>query len=345
MKSIVLTSLALVFSVFAIKAQDFSNPGAYISAISNAQTEMNQKYMAYVSAASHGKRARKVEKLRLAALESITACKYKTIEIPFYKGDNSLRQSSIDYIQMCYNVFNDDYAKIVNMEEIAEQSFDQMQAYILLQEKTSEKLKEAAQKMTDAEKAFATKYNVTLVDGGKNELSEKMDIAGKLNHYNNQIYLLFFKCNWQDNAMNEAIKAQKITDIEQARNAVIKYANEGIQALDTLKQFNGDPSLAIACKQVLLAYKKSAETDIPKVTDFLLKEENFNKLKKTMETSSNRTKENVDAYNKAVKEMNDAINVYNQANANMVNTKNQSLAEWDKTVKEFMDKHMPYYKK
>lgn len=56
-----------------------------------------------------------------------------------YNGDNSLRQSSIDYIKLCYNVFNDDYAKIINLEDIAEQSFDEMQAFLLLQEKQTKK--------------------------------------------------------------------------------------------------------------------------------------------------------------------------------------------------------------
>lgn len=36
-------------------AQDLDNPGAYMSAINNASTEMNQRYMAYTSAAAHGK--------------------------------------------------------------------------------------------------------------------------------------------------------------------------------------------------------------------------------------------------------------------------------------------------
>ena len=112
-----------------------------MTAINNAQTEMRQKYMAYISAVAHGCRARKIKKMRLAALESISNSKYKTVDIRIYKGDNSLRKSSIDYIELCYRVFNEDYKHIVDMEEIAEQSFDEMQSYILLMEKTNEKLK------------------------------------------------------------------------------------------------------------------------------------------------------------------------------------------------------------
>jgi len=155
-------------------SQDLSKPGDYMTAISNAQKEMNQKYMAYMSAAAHGRKARKVDKLRQQALESIDNSRFKTVDLPIYKGDNSLRQSSIDYIKLCYNVFNEDYARIVNMEDIAEQSFDEMQAFILLQEKTNEKIHEASGKMHDASKAFAEKYNVKIIES-TDELSEKLE--------------------------------------------------------------------------------------------------------------------------------------------------------------------------
>src|SRR5450432_876603 len=158
-----------------IHAQMIENAGDYMTALSNAQTEMDQKYMAYVSASAHSRRAKKVEKLRTAALESINNSKYKTIDLPKYKGDNSLRQASIDYIQFCYRIFNEDYSKIVNMEEIAEQSVDQMQAFLLLEEKTSEKLQEASANLSKAEKDFAAKYSVNLVNS-KTELTDKMGL-------------------------------------------------------------------------------------------------------------------------------------------------------------------------
>ena len=109
--------LLLSFSLFTIHlmSQDLSNPGTYMDAMGNAHKEMDQKYMAYTSACSHGKRARKVEKLRLQVLENITNTKSKILELPLYKGDNSLRQSNVDYINVCYTIFNEDYSKIVKV--------------------------------------------------------------------------------------------------------------------------------------------------------------------------------------------------------------------------------------
>jgi hypothetical protein len=336
--------LATVTAGVKSTAQDMENPGTYMTAVSNAHLEMNQKYMAYVSAVAHGSRARKVEKLRNQTLESITNSKYKTSDLPYYKGDNSLRQSSIDYIQLCYKIFSDDYAHIVNMEEIAEQSFDEMQAYLLLQEKTNEKLKEASDNMQAASKAFAAKYNVQLIEG-KSELGDKMEAAGKLNHYNHQVFLIFFKCNWQNGELDKALKNKKLNDVEQARNSLIRYADEGFKGLDTLKTFEGDPALANACRQVLNFYKKMAENDVPKITDFFLKQENFEKIKKTMESKGNsRTKEDVEAYNKTVEEINKASAAYNQVNEKIYNENVAAVNNWNETDKNFSDVHMPHYK-
>ena len=347
--------MRLIFTLFMFclvistttHAQTFDNAGAYLDAISKAKMEMSAKYMTYLSAAAHGRRAKKVEKLRAQTVESISTSRSKINELPYFKGDNNLRKANMDYMQMLYYVFNDDYAKIVNMEDIAEQSFDEMQAYILLKEKTGEKLNEAYKKVSDSTKSFATKYGVKLIDGSS-ELGDKMEIAGKLNHYNNDIFLVFFKCNWQDGVLTKAINNKKVNDAEQARNALIKYADEGLAALkaDTLKSFNGDRSLAIACAEVLNFYKTMAQNDVPKMTDMVLKEENFDKIKKAFDAKpkNTRVQADIDAFNKAVVDMNASIGVYNQTNNDVNKRRTNALNEWEKADKKFSDEHMPHYK-
>ena len=345
MKHLVFYSLLVTSLFFVSKTWAQDDPGAYMTSVSNAQQDMDAKYMAYMSAAAHGRRAKKIEKMRAQVLESVQDSKSKTADLPYFKGDKTLRQSSMEYIDFCYHVFNDDYAKIVNMEDIAEQSFDEMQAYILLQEKTEEKVHEAEQKMQDAQNAFAAKYNVKVVEG-HSDLSDKMAMASKLNRYQNNVYLIFFKCNWEDGELTKALNAHKLNDAEQARNAVISYAVEGLKGLDSLKSFNGDASLYLACKQALQFYKKTAETDLPKVTDYYLKEDNFEKIKKSFEakSQSNRTKTDVDAYNKAVNDMNAAVNTYNTVN-NQINTNRANVINsWNKAEKDFQDANMPHYK-
>jgi hypothetical protein len=345
MKKITTLLATLLSFIIVCKAQDIEQPGAYMTAISNAHKEMDQKYMAYTSAAAHGKRARKVEKLRLQVLESISNSRDKIADIPFYKGDNSLRQSNIEYINFCYTIFNEDYAKIVNTEEIAEQSFDEMQALLLLREKIDEKLKLAVSKVNQASKDFAAKYKVNLIEG-KDELGEKMAQASKVSKYYKPIFLIFFKCNWQDNALTKALKDNKLNDAEQSRNSIIKYADEGLLALNAIQNFDGDASLKMACKQALIAFKTIAEKETPKITDYHLKKENFEKIKKAFEakSQSDRTKEDVDAYNKAVNEMNSAVNISNAAAESANNKRNEAYKIWEDAVKTFYDTYVPRYR-
>ena len=327
-------------------AQIIENAGDYMTAMSNVQVEMDQKYMAYISASAHSRRARKVEKLRTQALESINNAKYKTMALPKYKGDNSLRQASIDYILFCYRIFNEDYSKIVNMEEIAEQSVDQMQAFLLLEEKASEKLQEASGNLSKAEKDFATKYGVNLVDP-KNELTDKMGTAGLVNRYCDKLYIIFFKCNWEDGQLFNALNAHKLNDAEQARNSLIGFAKEGMEALkaDSLRIFQGNPALAVSCREACQFYSSMAQNDIPKLTDFYLKEENFDKIKKSLEAKgSNKTNEDVDQYNKAVKDVNTSVNSFNQLNQDLNKRRQDVVQNWETAEKTFRDELIPYYK-
>jgi hypothetical protein len=334
---------SILLTAYSATAQNLDNPGEYMTAMVKARGDMDSKYMQYVSAAAHGRRARKVEKLRLEVLDNITNSRYKTTDLPIYKGDNSLRQSSIDYIQLCYTIFNEDYKKIVNMEEIAEQSVDEMQAYMLLQQKVDEKLQEGYAALDKVTHTFAAKYNVTLTTE-QSPLGTKLEESGKVNTYTGTLYMIFFKCNWEDNQMVKAINNQKVNDAEQARNALLNYANEGLKSLDTLKPFEGDPSLLNACKRVLAFYKQAAEKDMPKLADYYVKKEEFEKLKRDYDAGSNHSQADVNTFNKAVKDINNAVNAYNQTN-NKVNTgRNQAVNDWNNADKQFQDQHIPHYK-
>jgi hypothetical protein len=334
---------ALLTASVSVTAQNLDNPGDYMTAMVKARGDMDAKYMQYMSAAAHGRRARKVEKLRQEVLDNITNSRYKTTDLPIYKGDNSLRQSSIDYIQLCYIIFSEDYKKIVDMEELAEQSVDEMQAYMLLQQKIDEKLHEGYAALDKVAHDFAAKYNVNLI-AEQSPLGAKLEETGKVNTYSSTLYLIFFKCNWEDNQMVKALNDQKVNDAEQARNALLNYANEGLKSLDTIKPFEGDPSLVNACKHTLTFYKQAAEKEMPKLTDYYVKKEEFDKLKKDFDAGSNHSQSDVNTYNKAVKDINNAVNAFNQTN-NKVNTgRTQAVNEWTNAEKDFQDQHIPHYK-
>lgn len=231
------------------------------------------------------------------------------------------------------------------MSEIAKQSFDEMEAYLLLKEKTEEKQHEVFEKYQTAYRDFAARNNVELIQSDKNELFEKMVQATHINHYYNDVFIIFFKTNWQDDQINDAIEAKNLNNLEQSRNSMISFALEGQKVLDTLKSFQGDPSLTTACKQALAFYKKEAETLLPVIIDFNLRQEQFEKMKSAFEKKSTHTKEETDAYNKAVKDINAILDKYNKAINDLNQGRTEVINNWDRTTDIFFDTHMPYYRK
>lgn len=182
MKRILKTNLFFLFLLFVAlrtSAQEFENAGKYMDFISNANQALTIKYLTYMSAVSHGKSARKVEKRRTEVVNSINDTKFSVMGMPPWKGDRTLKDTTVAYLKILYSVFNEDYGKIVDMEEIAEQSYDAMEAYLLAQQKAYEKLHLAADRQHEMQKQFAAKYNITLVES-TSELEEKSKTANKV---------------------------------------------------------------------------------------------------------------------------------------------------------------------
>ena len=319
------------------------NPGSYMTQIYKAEQAVAQKYVAYMSAVSHGKGAKKADKKREDLLKTIEDTRTKVNDLPAFQKDQSLRDASASYLKMMYSVMNEDYDKIVDMEEISEQSYDAMEAYMLAQEKASQKLQEAGISRELVAKKFAADHHVNLIEE-KNGLSEKMEKIGKVSDYYNQLYLIFFKASKQESYLTEAVEKKNINGIEQNKNALLKYAEEGLTVLDTLRGFESDKSVVTACKKSLEFFKQEAGTKINIVTDYLLKDDEFEKLKKAMDSKSSkdRTKEEVDNFNKAVNDINKAVKEYNQTNQFLNEKRSEVYNNWNSSVQAFFDSHMPY---
>jgi len=334
--------LLFMIAGFAATAQDIETPGGYMTYMGQAEQVIGQKYISYMSAAAHGKSLRKVEKRRIELLNAISDTRAKVYEMPSYKGDKTLRDASVAYLKTMYAVFNEDYGKLVNMEEIAEQSYDQMEAYLLMQEKANEKLKEAGAARTSMGEQFAKKYNITLIEN-TSELDAKLEKAEKLNNYYHQIYLIFFKSHKQEMYLIAAMDQKNINAIEQNRNALIKYTTEGLEKLKDFKPFDNDATLIVACRQVLDFLQDEAK-NMDAMTDYFLKTESFEQVKKAFNaiSASKRTQQDINNYNKAVDAMNKSVNQFNATNNKLNNGRNAVLKTWNNSVQQFHDNHMPY---
>lgn len=342
-KFLPLLFIVLLIGGSKVYSQDFNNPGEYMSFISKQQENISKKYMAYASASAHGKKAKKVENIRQKLLNEVQESRMNISGMPSYKNDKSYRDTAVSFMKMYYNILNDDYNKVLNLEEIAENSYDEMEALLNIKDAIDLKLEDGNKKLRTAAETFAKTHNVNLIEGESSELSEKLKKVHVLNKYYNEVYLVFFKPYVQESKLVEAISKNNITGMEQTKNSLKKYSEEGLEKLKTIKAFEGDHAVTGACKTLLQFYIKESDAT-GAVSDYMLAKENFDKIKKEFEKKSSPTKADVDAYNAAVNDMNKKSQKYNQSLNDLNKQRSESLNNWNKTVNQFFDEHTPRYK-
>lgn len=341
--TVALVASLSINNIYTLSAQQkFANAGEYLQYMNNESKKITKDMWDYTSAVTHGKSARKVENKRKEVLNTIKEAQSRISQMPGYDGDKSLRDSVKAYLKLSHIVLAEDYEKIMDMEEVAEQSYDMMEAYLLAQEKASDKLDAAGESLEEQQKLFAGQHNINLVEN-KDKISLKLESAGKVIQYYNSVYLIFFKSYKQEAYMLEALGKSDVNGIEQNKNALMSTSAKGIESLDTIKAFKGDPSLKACCKEMLAFYKLEANTKVPEMIDYFLKNENFNKMKTALEAKpqSQRSKEEIDQYNKAIKELNESMTKYNNVNQELYKKRSELLNKWNASVQSFMDKHVP----
>lgn len=332
--------LLFVSSTFVF-GQDQMNAGEYMQYFSIENRQIQQDMWDYTRTISHGKSARKVEKTRLTLIETSNKALQKAKQAKAFKGDETYKNAVVNYFNVVNLVLREDYAKLVDMEDVAEQSYDLMEAYMLARELASEKQNEAANKLQAAQKAFAEANNINLIEQD-DALSKNMEIAGNVYEHYNAVYLIFFKSFKQEVYLLDAIGRSDVSSFEQNRETLLATIEEGKTKLKELTLYSNDATMVEATKNLFDFYTKEVK-ESSVVLDFFMKQENFNKVKAAFEQKKekDRTQADVNQYNAAVNDMNTASTAYNAWNEKMNKERARYIDAWNKTSENFTAKHIP----
>src|ERR1700712_1157075 len=93
----VLLPVLFCFTSMPAKAQDFDNPGTYMSYISKQHQAVAKRFLAYNSASSHGKRAKKVDGLKAKLMDEIQESRMNISGMPSFQNDKSYRDSAVSF--------------------------------------------------------------------------------------------------------------------------------------------------------------------------------------------------------------------------------------------------------
>ena len=334
-----------VISVVLISRVTFSlaqqTPVEYMNGLSSDFDQITKDTWDYVRQVSKGRNARKIDKRRLELTSTLKVAKSKASKTPSYKGDASLKTAYTEYLSLMYLQLTDNYKKIVDLEAIAEESYDDMEAYLLLKERVSQKTDSASDVLSKQQKAFADKYGIQLIED-ESRLTRKLNNAGNLTHYANELYLLFFKCSWYEGQMISAQSTGNIGDMEQYRQTLELVSKESIGKVKNIGSYNGYYDLKNECLKALRFFQEEAANHMSAQIDFFSRKQHMESVSKNFNSKkkSTITQNDIDEYNKAVNDFNGAISSFNEKNEFLNKTRSKTINKFNKAISEFYNEHM-----
>lgn len=339
MKSITKSTFFFIILSVAInlKAQ---NPVQYMDKINNEFKKISDETWDYTRAVAHSKKARQIDGQRRQMLNANRNGLNKIKNMPPFNGDGAYRDSTVRYLELSYAVLNNDYSKIMDMEEIAEQTYDAMEAYMLAQQIANEKMDVAFGIAVAANEAFAKNNNINLITK-ETKTSENIEKASEVFKFYNQIYLVFFKPYKQEIYLVDAQSKGDLNAMKQNQESLAKLSKEAKVKLKEIKPYRNNTTLKTSCEDLMDFYISEAETKVPMLVDFYLKKEKFEKLKTaTDKKAKSLTEAEVNEFNAAVADYNKASNDYNKINSELNNKRSSYLENWNNSVSKFLDKNV-----
>lgn len=339
-KTILICSLLFFFSNIDLFSQSTS-PVHYMNRLITPFSDLDSKKWQYVKAITRGKSAKKVESKRKALIDEYGSVIAQIGRVRTYKQDSLLRPAVMGYLKLTKQVLREDYGEIVDLEKIADESFDGMEAYLTAQEKANEKLNEASLAVNEAYDQYAALNDVTINEGSTSKLRKKIEKGAQALSYYNKNYLIFFKAFHQERYVFDAISRGDISSLEQSANGLSSTAAEGIENLNDVENYNGDASLKTATKNVLSFMKKQGENDYPQMTDFLLMQDEIDSAGKKLEAKKqkDRTKKEIDSYNNMLKKYNAGIKDFNKNLDKLNKDRSDAIKSYEDAIAAFFDKH------
>jgi hypothetical protein len=337
-----LTLKTIVFSLLmaASVSMNAQNPVAYMDKISAEFKKISEETWDYTRAVAHNKKARQIEGQRKQMLNANRSGLNRVKNMQGFNGSTAYRDSTVRYLELSYAILNNDYSKIVDMEEISEQSYDAMEAYMMAQQVANDKLEAAFDIAVAANEKFAADNNIRLIDD-KSKTGDKLEKASEVFKFYNQIYLVFFKPYKQEIYLLDAQTKSDINAMKQNQESLSKLSKDAKEKLKTITPYKNNTTLKAACNQVLDFYIMEADTKVSSLIDFYLKKEKFDKLKTAMDKKGkNVTQAEANEYNAAVNDYNKASGDYNKINTELNNKRAAALDNWNNAVSRYLDKNV-----
>lgn len=315
---------------------------ADMSALSAPVLGIKQRSLAYMQSIAHSKNPAEPERKRNQVIVAVEGALINATKVKTYNGDDRYKDAVVEFFQTMHTVLTRDYGRLVDMKKIAEESYDAMEAYIEADRQASAKLREAGRELQQMERKFAADYDIELIESSS-DLDRKLEKAGQVMAYYNRVYLINFRSYKQEMYLIQTLDGKDVGAIEQNRESLAEFSDEGLSDLSGLMVFENDSSLLQTARQNLEFYKQESQQVLPDVMAFLIKKDQFEQVRKALEgkPAQNRTRSEIERYNTMVGEMNAGGKNYNRSMQQLNSRRSALIKQWNRTMDAFLKRHIP----
>lgn len=267
-----------IFSVLAVYGQDdefnLKNAGDYNNFIMKEMAAAVQKNFEYLSFIVHSEEYDRMDEKRREVVNQIVEARNKISQMPALDDDTRLRDEAVVVLGEYKNAFDLDYKEIISLKKKSKDSFEAMKGYFTAEDEAEEKLNKATQRLRKAQRVYASKNNMTVVDGkADDELERKMGKAKATNSYWREIFIDYFKVSEAYDIMWESLNQRKASAIDTERKKVIKTIDAVLPLIKAKPPFNGDTEFRDQTIAVIDYYRKVADQQFATISELLNKKE------------------------------------------------------------------------
>lgn len=326
---------------FSTQAQTVEGSAEYMDALSPAFDKIKVKTWDYLSAVSQGRGAFLIESSRQSLLNEIIDAKEEIMLAPSFNGNDEFRQALISYFTKTAAILQEDYDNILDMEAIAQETYDAMEAYLLAKEKANEKLDEAYFFLLTAQKKFADDNKLILHRPEDDLMTQKIEKTGRILSYYNKTYLIFFRVFKQESKVMAALQKDDLEDFNW-NNKILEF--EGGIALEKMKSmpaFEGDSTLLKAAMVSLEFYMREATLDAKSTAAYYESKKAYAKAKEEFEKipQEELVQADADKINTIGREYNKTVAEFHAMNKERNRERVNHLNRWNEEVEKFFKKH------
>lgn len=342
---------ALIFS-FKAEAQvekqsQELQPEKYLQKTATDYQTLTIKVWDYTKNAKSAKTLSDIDDQRLKLISELEKAIKKLEGINDWKGELKLFTAFRSYYGTAITVLKLSYSELATLEKTKSNSLDQMKKFLQKEKSIRDQLLAENQKAIAAQDEF-TKFHKIDINSDNTGVTDRMEKAGEVYDYYDQVYLLIYRCSLLDQKIMDAIAVKNTVEMDRLAKEQAVAANEGIGILNKMNPFTSQVGKAVTddrlrkpTRQLLDFYKNTAEVHTPKQIAFFEAQQQFKKNAEALQANPKRTKEQVVNFNKEKNQMKKKTELYNRENG-PVNAKRTFVVNvWNNDAVNFIEINVP----